>query len=98
MKKVRQEIRSDRIETGSPAIDRLLLFPTAAERNVELHQRQTLVQSRAREVDLGGEEIGIAGQHLKVARGAAPVTQLRQISCVLRRGCQRSGASAIQCC
>ena len=85
MKKVRQRIRSDRIETSIPAIDRLLSFPTAAERNIELHLRQTLVQPRAGEVDLGGEEIGLAGQHLQVARGAASVTHLRQISRILRR-------------
>jgi hypothetical protein len=55
------------------------LLPTSTQGAVELHKGQDFVELRLGQVELSRELIGIVGQHLQVACGAAPVAQIGQL-------------------
>jgi len=50
---------------------RALLIPAAAERAIDLHEREPLVQSRLRETELCREQARLAVEHFEIARRAA---------------------------
>ena len=60
-------------------------MPSAAETFVELHQREQLVQLSLHQAEFSGEVIGVVGEHLEVAGGAACISQMREPGCVLGR-------------
>src|SRR5258705_5804525 len=55
-----------------------LLLPPSAKRGVQLHQREQLLQPGPRQLQLGIEEVRLAGQHFQIAGDAAAIADIRQ--------------------
>lgn len=61
-----------------------LLFPSTAETNVKLDEREPLDQLCLREIELCRECIVLAGEHLEVTGSPMPIEDFRESVGVLR--------------